>query len=350
MKNIRTVAATLIVSGIIWMVSMEAAGQSPDKTQIKPKPIDPSMKSQQLNIPKIEIKKNEEYPKPGEIWLYAALIDGTLERRAYNFLVPDANVRGPYFEGKPGWNEFKHLFSLNGKLYGIYQDGKLVWYSGQGIAEDGGFSYWEGPHPGITVSDRFHNVFPMGPYPRRSQSLGVIYAIDENGDVLWYRHTAEPNNAWEGPFTVKTGWKNQRLVFAGDEGVIYSVDDKGDLYWQKHHDWKDGGQEKGRQVWDEPKKVYENFEQAAMNSNGSVANGRHADEPACKTKKRVDGKANIFGAGDGVIYAVDGCGYLTWFRHVDWQNGGKQWDEPTWFASVFNVHRMFVYIPPPPNR
>jgi hypothetical protein len=71
---------------------------------------------------------------------------------------------------------------------------------------------------------------------------GVIYAVADNGDLLWYRHDGrgDGSSAWAGEGRkVGSGW-NFKQVFSGGEGVIYAVTDNGDLLWYRHDGRGDG--------------------------------------------------------------------------------------------------------------
>jgi hypothetical protein len=74
-------------------------------------------------------------------------------------------------------------------------------------------------------------------------SEGIIYAVADNGDLLWFRHDGRS----DGSFTwadanarkVGVGW-NVKHVFSGGDGVIYAVADNGDLLWFRHDGRSDG--------------------------------------------------------------------------------------------------------------
>ena len=74
---------------------------------------------------------------------------------------------------------------------------------------------------------------------------GVIYTVQDNGDLLWYRHDGRGDGsfAWAEPGSGKkvgNGWSNFKHVFSGGDGVIYAVRDNGDLLWYRHDGWGDG--------------------------------------------------------------------------------------------------------------
>jgi len=285
-------------------------------------------------------------PLPEDVWIYTALQDGTLQRRIHQTRardpVPGTNdvpfspddkgnkifTIGPLTEGRPGWNTFQHLFSLNGRIYAVTKAHELVWYQGEGSGKPDGFKRWTGPNAGISDRDRFRSVFPMGSYKEEnSHVLGVIYAVDDHGNVWWYKHRFVEaqdgcrkidNTRWDGPQKVKSDFTKYVHVFSGGDGVIYGLDLKGILYWQKHENWSEG-----KTLWQEPRPVHADFRDAAQ----------------------------IFGAGNGIIYKVDGQGHLIFYRHKGWSDGSDQWEykDGLHIDSVHELHSIFAYIPPPPG-
>jgi hypothetical protein len=67
---------------------------------------------------------------------------------------------------------------------------------------------------------------------------GVIYAIQQNGDLLWYRHDGWATGAvtWTsgGGTKVGNGWAATH-VFPGGNGVIYAVQPSGEQYALGNH-------------------------------------------------------------------------------------------------------------------
>jgi hypothetical protein len=70
---------------------------------------------------------------------------------------------------------------------------------------------------------------------------GVVYAILDNGDLMWYRHDGRGDGTgrWTGPKKVGNGW-DVKQVFSGGDGVIYAVTHTGDLMWYRHDGRGDG--------------------------------------------------------------------------------------------------------------
>jgi len=96
-------------------------------------------------------------------------------------------------------------------------------------------------------------------------SRGVIYAVGNNNDLMWYRHDGHADGSlrWTEPKKVGNGW-NFKQVFSGSRGVIYGITDSGDLMWYRHDGYGDGSYR-----WAEPKMV----------GNGWVFKDIFTDEP-----------------------------------------------------------------------
>ena len=83
------------------------------------------------------------------------------------------------------------------------------------------------------AGDGFTTIFSAG--------SGIIYGIQPNGDLLWYRHrgAADGSFAWDGPILVGTGWQDFTNVFSPGEGIIYAVQPDGTLLFYRHITWND---------------------------------------------------------------------------------------------------------------
>src|SRR5687768_13355025 len=90
-----------------------------------------------------------------------------------------------------------------------------------------------------------------------------VYAIQEDGKLLWYSHDGRTNGRfnWQGPNEVGTGWNGFSTVFSGGEGVIYAIQEAsrdlrtgqrtgGHLLWYRHD-----GRSDGTSNWHGPKTV-----------------------------------------------------------------------------------------------
>ena len=106
-----------------------------------------------------------------------------------------------------------------GVIYGVTLDNQLMWtrHDGRG---DGSFQWAPMPNGGklVGLGWNFKQMFGAG--------NGVIYGITENGDLMWFRHDGQNNGSFNWtPATVGrkvgSGW-NFKQVFSGGNGVIYN--------------------------------------------------------------------------------------------------------------------------------
>jgi hypothetical protein len=166
------------------------------------------------------------------------------------------NWNGP-IKVATGWQRFKKIFSGgDGVVYGIDEAGDLYWYRHAGYATGGGPETWTRPIKVGTGWGDFKKVFSAG--------SGVIYATGPNGDLFWYRHnyymTGSPDNLlrrlsrplWSGPVKVRSIWDSYVALFSPGDGVIYAVQADGGLVWYRHSSWND---EVATQALDGPKLV-----------------------------------------------------------------------------------------------
>jgi Tachylectin/Domain of unknown function (DUF6259) len=174
-----------------------------------------------------------------------------------------------------------------GIVYALMDNGDLLWYRHEGES-DGSFRWTDNQGTKVGTGWDFKLVFPGG--------NGVIYAINYENDLLWYRHdgAADGTFRWAGNSGSKvgTGW-NLSQVFSGGNGVIYAVADNGDLLWFRHDGQSDGS---FRWTDNNPRKV------------GTGWNVRQ-----------------VFSGGGGIIYAIAANADLLWFRHDGASDGSFKW-------------------------
>ncbi|MCZ7600876.1 MAG: tachylectin-related carbohydrate-binding protein [Gammaproteobacteria bacterium] len=94
----------------------------------------------------------------------------------------------------------------------------------------------------------------LAPVPAdRAGGDGVLYAVDQNGSLLWYRHDdyrdARSPSSWQGPSLVGTGWGHFVGIFSSGEGVIYAVQPDGTLLWYRHTGYGGRPHRKARRPW-----------------------------------------------------------------------------------------------------
>jgi hypothetical protein len=199
---------------------------------------------------------------------------------------------------------------------------------------------------------------------------GVIYAINSNGELKWYKYTSldTPNSgSWDprSGTTIRTGMGGYKFAFGGYNGVIYastdSNDDTGNLYWFKYSspDSPDGswdprsGAKIGKKGWGGFKQVFggQNGIIYATTTDGNHGNLRWYQyinpdspdgswNPKSATPIGTGGWAGfkqVFGGQNGVIYAITTDGNLRWYKYQynnpDSPDGSWTPDSPTVIGS-----------------
>jgi hypothetical protein len=75
-----------------------------------------------------------------------------------------------------------------------------------------------------------------------SPSATPIYAIRQNGDMLFYKHEGADDGSANWPIQARqigNGWDFQQ-VFAGPNGAVYAIRQNGDMLFYKHAGFNDG--------------------------------------------------------------------------------------------------------------
>jgi len=185
------------------------------------------------------------------------------------------------------WN-LKQVFSGgDGIIYAIQDNGDLLWYRHDG-RNDATFRWASNEGKKVGTNWNVKQVFAAGG--------GVIYAVKDNGDLMWYRHDGRGDGSFKWASNegkkVGTNW-NVKDVFAGDGGVIYAVKDNGDLMWYRHD-----GRGDGSFKW-------------ASNEGKKVGSGWNF--------------VRSFSSGDGIIYGIKEDGTLLWYRHDGRNDGTFRW-------------------------
>lgn len=250
-----------------------------------------------------------------------------------------------------GWQNFKQVFVGDGNvIYGISYDGSLKWYrhdgfnNGLGLTKDGSLApkAWA-DDSGKTVGRgwaNFKHVFSGG--------KGVIYAVSELGELIWYRHNGSRNGmsledagSWVGPIKVGTEWDNFKHIFSEGDGIIYAITPDGILKWYKHI-----GFENGEPIWEGPVEV---------------GNGWNNFSKVFSSGIRVTGDPALNGV---IIYAITEStllfsrikeshssnfrrpGKLLWYKHRGYKNGTKDWDGAKTVGSGWeNFEKIVALLP-----
>jgi uncharacterized protein (TIGR02145 family) len=125
-----------------------------------------------------------------------------------------------------GW-DFLHVFSGGkGILYAITDNYDLLYYKHQ----DKPTGERQFPIAGLRIGTgwEFKHVFSGGD--------GVIYAINHKNELIYYKHVENPTtskNFIEPGIRIGTGWDFKK-VFAGGGGIIYAINHNDDLIYYKH--------------------------------------------------------------------------------------------------------------------
>ncbi|MFZ4699416.1 MAG: tachylectin-related carbohydrate-binding protein [Candidatus Methylumidiphilus sp.] len=231
----------------------------------------------------------------GDGAVYAIKADGTLQWfQHYNRLVGTSGwANGGIAKNVGvGWSGVTKAFSGgDGVVYVVTANGDLRWYRHDGRFT--GTAVWGVNVGGTTVGvgwGSFTKVFSGGD--------GVIYAIQADGILRWYRHTGwlTGANTWAAGSgaQIGTGWNSFSKVFSGDDGVIYGIQANGILRWYRHDGRLDG-----------------TFNWAA-GSGAQIGTG-------------WQNFRQVFSSGDGILYAAQPTGSLLWYRHAGWLSGANSW-------------------------
>ncbi len=138
---------------------------------------------------------------------------------------------GPLQVGK-GWDQYKKIFSGgDGVIYAIRQDGALMWFRHNAYETGGGPEQrdaWSTSKQIASGWGNYKDVFSTGG--------GDIYAIQNDGYLVEYQHngylTGESN--WGVARTVGLGWQNFRQVVPAANGVLLAIKPDGKMMWYKH--------------------------------------------------------------------------------------------------------------------
>ena len=226
----------------------------------------------------------------------------------------------------------------------------LVWYRHLGIQD--GTHRWEGPSVVGEGWESFAQVFPAGD--------GVIYAVDEAGQMFWYRHIGceDGSRRWEGPAPLGKGWNQFSRVFSGGDGIIYAVrphtfaglplDTPVTPIGNQQAPIPEGDQRPGPDAREAGRR--EATTDLVWYRHLGIQDGTHRWEGPSVVGEGWESFAQVFPAGDGVIYAVDEAGQMFWYRHIGCEDGSRRWEGPAplgkgWnqFSRVFSGGDGIIY-------
>lgn len=236
---------------------------------------------------------------------------------------------------KPFVGRFPTETYSKANYYGVNAPGELVWFehlwhSGQ----PGTPATFAGPRKLADGWNRYRSVLPAG-----GKS---IYAIDEEGNLDWYRHDGafDGTTTMTGPVRVGWGWHGYTKVIAGGNGVLYGMKADGKLFWYRHEGFEDGGDVhtfRGPVEVGSGWTMFDRIFSAGDNTlygvkpdgtlmwyfHKGAIQGTYQWESPMQVGNGWQNFAHIFGVGDGIIYAVQPDGQVLWYQHETWKNGGE---------------------------
>ncbi len=223
--------------------------------------------------------------------------------------------------------------SIVSYIYGVRDDGNLEWRRHDGAEQ--GTAQWQSATAIGNGWERYKHVFTGG--------KNTIYAVTNEGDLLWFRH----NTAYDvrrrtrrevdlvGPRLVGKGWQNFRNVFSAGDGVIYAINQAGDLLWYRHLQYTD--------AVEMPLGAGSSMVGAGLRMNWMKS--WQDLKPKVVGKGWGDFKA-VFPGGDGIIYTVTNDGKLLRYRHVAYLAGrglesAGAWEGPVNINNGWSDYRNF---------
>jgi N,N-dimethylformamidase len=180
-----------------------------------------------------------------------------------------------------------------------------------------------------------------------SDEQGNVYAVDDRGDLLYYRDTTrDGTGSWADVGRgrrIGTGWGDFLDVFSGGDGIIYAVDSNGDLLYYRdlarngQARWAYGG------VGQKIGTGFASFARLLSGGNGIIyavaLNGGlyfyrdEARDGTCRWAHHGVGQKigtgwgdlrHVVSGGDGVVYAVTDEGDLLFYRDLA-RDGRARW-------------------------
>ncbi len=162
----------------------------------------------------------------GDGVLYGIDADGTL--RWYRHLDPVGGT--PQWQATrfgavigAGWTRFRHVVSGGaGVLYAVEPDGRLTWWRHLG-APDGSTTWAVGS--GTVIGNGFDRCVRLF-----GDGAGSLSCIRADGTLQWWRHgVVGPVAAWQGGTVIGDGWLQPTLLWSSGNGLHFGVDATGTL-------------------------------------------------------------------------------------------------------------------------
>ncbi|GAA4961532.1 hypothetical protein GCM10023205_26260 [Yinghuangia aomiensis] len=218
--------ASVLPPGLSRAVAAPRSGPQPGPSPRQIGPVDPEQ-SQVLMVP------------GGNGVVYSVQSDGRL--KWFRHLGRDTGAASWANSGNSrdigvGWQAHTQVLAADdGQLFGLCGDGTLVWCKYTLTNPNTGEGAW---HP--NTNSIIHRGFGSYSYIFGGKQ-GVIYAIDANGDMYWFRYLAGDGTSATGAWAnggvgsrIATGRRLYDLHFADSDGVIYAVEHGGNLHWYRY--------------------------------------------------------------------------------------------------------------------
>lgn len=182
----------------------------------------------------------------------------------------------------------------NGVLYAIQADGHLLWYRNSGWTT--GAPTWSNGGSGRVIGSDWAQFVTV-----LASADGQFFALRADGSLLWYRYILSDANTGAGSWhpasgsQIGSGFDRFTRMTGGWDGVLYGLDAAGDMYWYRY------AADNGTNQW-------------GANTGARIGSGWNTyswlmADPA------------------GVLYGVERTGALSWWRYVvsDTATGAGGW-------------------------
>ncbi|MGE3798490.1 MAG: tachylectin-related carbohydrate-binding protein [Thermomicrobiales bacterium] len=226
-----------------------------------------------------------------------------------------------------GWANFLHVMGCgDGVVMAIQPSGELLWYQYDGNGEDdvSGASGWHA-NSGNPIGrgwQNFQHVFATPQQGPVSSARLTVWAVAQNGDLLWYSYSGNGESDITGAAgwhpnsgnAVGNGWSSFHRI-AGIGSDIMGVHDSGDLLWYSYSG--DGESDvTGSLGWN-------------ANSGNVIGNGWLG-------MRHVFGGSSDSGGFHQVVYGVNQNGDLHWYAY-DGHGEADQTGALGWRVNSGNV-------------
>jgi Tachylectin len=145
-----------------------------------------------------------------------------------------------------GWSHMPHILGCgDGVILAVHPNGNLHWYCylGNGESDVTGALGWH-PNSGNVIGNgwqSFRHIF-VKPRAGRSTSQMALFAVAQNGDLLWYSYQGQGEHDPSGATgwhpnsgnPIGNGWQSFKHIH-GSSNVVFAVAQNGDLLWYAYN-------------------------------------------------------------------------------------------------------------------